>query len=60
MIIIILSILIVFSVSSYGQTHTSDKTKEIVPEDISVFIDSNFTKYDVLNSLTLSPYRWNF
>ncbi len=43
-----------FSVSFYGQTHTSDKTKEIVPEDIAVFIDSNFTKYDVLNSLPQS------
>ncbi len=48
---IILSILVVFSFSSYGQTNTTEKTKETLPEDIAVFVDSNLTKSEVLKSL---------
>lgn len=48
---IILSILVVFSVSSYGQTNTAEKTKETLPDDIAVFVDSNLTKSEVLKSL---------
>lgn len=48
---IIVSILIVFSVSLYGQTNTSEKTKEIAPEDIAVFVDSNFTKSEIVKSI---------
>ena len=44
---LILSIAIVFSLSSYGQ----EKTKEILPEDIAVFIDSNLAKSEVVKSL---------
>ncbi len=48
---IILSILVVFSVSSYGQTNSTEKSKELIPEDIAVFVDSNLTKSEVLKSL---------
>jgi hypothetical protein len=48
---VILSIAIVFSLSSYGQTNTAEKTKETLPEDIAVFIDSNFVKSEVVKSL---------
>jgi|GEM_PF-6286325 hypothetical protein len=48
---LILSIAIVFSLSSYGQTNTAEKTKETLPEDIAVFIDSNFAKSEVVKSL---------
>ncbi len=48
---LILSIAIVFSLSSFGQTNTAEKTKETLPEDIAVFVDSNFTKSEVIKSL---------
>ncbi len=48
---IILSILVVFSFSSYGQTNTTEKAKETLPDDIAVFVDSNLTKSEVLKSL---------
>ena len=48
---LILSIAVVFSLSSYGQTNTAEKTKEILPEDIAVFIDSNLAKFEVVKSL---------
>ena len=48
---LILSIAVVFSLSSYGQTNPAEKTKEILPEDIAVFIDSNLAKSEVVKSL---------
>ena len=48
---LILSIAVVFSLSSYGQTNSAEKTKEILPEDIAVFIDSNLAKTEVVKSL---------
>ena len=48
---LILSIAIVFSLCSCGQTNTAEKTKETLPEDIAVFIDSNLAKSEVVKSL---------
>jgi hypothetical protein len=48
---LILSIAIIFSLSSYGQTKTAEKTKEIIPQDIAVFVDTQLTNSEVLKSL---------
>ena len=48
---LILSIAIVFSLNTFGQTNTAEKTKETLPDDIAVFVDSNLTKSEVLKSL---------
>jgi len=48
---LILSIAIVFSVSTYSQTNTVEKTKEAIPQDVAVFVDTQLTNSEVLKSL---------
>ena len=48
---LILSIAIVFSVSTYSQTNTVEKTKETIPQDVAVFVDTQLTNSEVLKSL---------
>jgi ABC-type iron transport system FetAB permease component len=48
---LILSIAVVFSVSTYSQTNTVEKTKETIPQDVAVFVDMQLTNSEVLKSL---------
>jgi hypothetical protein len=48
---LILSIAIVFSVSTYSQTNTVEKTKETIPQDVAVFVHTQLTNSEVLKSL---------
>jgi hypothetical protein len=48
---LILSIAVVFSVSTYSQTNTVEKTKETIPQDVAVFVDTQLTNSEVLKSL---------
>jgi predicted TIM-barrel enzyme len=48
---LILSIVIVFSVSTYSQTNTVEKTKEAIPQDVAVFVDTHLKHSEVLKSL---------